>query len=121
MVWLGQYDEGLATMLAEPMLRDERMQPIVRVQQLWVAWRRGDHATARRYGAELARGPLAEFAPWTAAFVAAVLGDREAMFTHLERAFAIHDPWYPFIATNRDFAPYRSDPRFVAHLARLHL
>jgi TolB-like protein len=51
----------------------------------------------------------------------ALLGDVDAAFAQLDRAFAIGDPWLDAVAADPRFVEIRDDSRFGALTARLHL
>ena len=118
LVRLGRFDEGLAEIKAEALMQAPGMEPIVVAQELWVASRRGDQATVARLRAQLDASTLAQGAPFVAAFVAAIVGDRDRMLDLLERGVAEHDPWLPQVTMVAEFDPYRRDPRFAALIAR---
>ncbi|HRC54794.1 MAG TPA: tetratricopeptide repeat protein, partial [Kofleriaceae bacterium] len=117
----GRYDEALAALRAEPRWQLSAMAPFVAVQELWVASQRGDRAEATRAAEVVERARLEQFAPWTVAFVAAVKGDVDAMLRALDQALIQRDPFMPFTAVNREFDPYRADPRFMAIMTRAGL
>jgi serine/threonine-protein kinase len=121
LVQLGHFDAGLAEIKGDPMMTGPGLDPILAVQDLWVASRRGDGAAVARLRAVIAHSNLADLSPFTAAFAAAIVDDRAAVFANLQRAIAEHDPWTPFIAINHQFDPYRADPRFAALIAQLHM
>ena len=52
------------------------------------------------------------------ALVHAGLGDREAVFAWLEKAYAARDVHLIYLPVDAKWDPYRSDPRFGALLAR---
>ena len=56
--------------------------------------------------------------PYAIALIYAGLGERDAMFDYLERAFAARDVHLMYLPVDMKWDPYRSDPRFVALLAR---
>ena len=56
--------------------------------------------------------------PYAMALVHAGLGDREAMFEWLEKAYDAHDIHLMYLPVDSKWELYRSDPRFVALLAR---
>ncbi|MCE9575299.1 MAG: tetratricopeptide repeat protein, partial [Deltaproteobacteria bacterium] len=118
LVRLGRVAEGKAEILAEPMLSLPGLDALLLAQELWIADRKGDRAEVARLGPIVARSNLADISPFTAAFAAAISGDRAAMLAHIERGFAEHDPWLPHIAINPEFDPYRADPAFAALVAR---
>ncbi len=121
LVQLGRYAEGRADILGEPMLALPGLEGLLLTQDLWIADRRGDRAEVARLGPEVARTNLGEVFPFTAAFAAAIAGDRDLVFAHLARAVAAHDPWTPHILINAEFDPYRADPRFAALVAQFHM
>jgi TolB-like protein/Flp pilus assembly protein TadD len=56
--------------------------------------------------------------PYALALVHAGLGDRDAVFAELDRAYAARDVHLMFLTVDSNWDPYRSDPRFAALLAR---
>ncbi len=56
--------------------------------------------------------------PYTIALVHAGLGDREAVFDWLERAYAARDVHLMFLTVDAKWDPYREDPRFADLLER---
>jgi len=56
--------------------------------------------------------------PSAAALVYAGLGEREAMFDALEKAYAVRDVHLIYLPVAMQWDPYRADPRFVSLLAR---
>jgi hypothetical protein len=59
--------------------------------------------------------------PFHIAVAYAGLGDKDAAFRWLERAYAEHASFMDGIKVTPAFDGLRSDPRFVALLARMHL
>ncbi len=58
--------------------------------------------------------------PYTMALVHAGLGADDAVFDWLERAYAVRDVHLMYLPVDPKWDRYRSDPRFVALLARCH-
>ena len=56
--------------------------------------------------------------PYALALVHAGLGEREAVFEWLDRAFDAHDVHLIYLPVDAKWDPYRVDPRFAALLAR---
>jgi hypothetical protein len=56
--------------------------------------------------------------PYALALVHAGLGEREAVFEWLDRAYTAHDVHLIFLTVDAKWDPYRADPRFEALLAR---
>ena len=56
--------------------------------------------------------------PYASALVYAGLGERDAVFEWLDRAYAARDVHLVFLPVDSKWDPYRSDPRFAALLAR---
>jgi tetratricopeptide (TPR) repeat protein len=56
--------------------------------------------------------------PYAMALVHAGLGDGDAVFEWLEKAFAAHDVHLAFLAVDAKWDPYRTDPRFRMLQAR---
>jgi TolB-like protein/DNA-binding winged helix-turn-helix (wHTH) protein/Flp pilus assembly protein TadD len=56
--------------------------------------------------------------PYASALVYAGLGEREAMFEALEKAYAVRDVHLIYLPVGAQWDPYRTDPRFVDLLAR---
>jgi TolB-like protein/DNA-binding winged helix-turn-helix (wHTH) protein/Flp pilus assembly protein TadD len=56
--------------------------------------------------------------PYAMALVHAGLGDREAVFAWLEKAYAARDVHLIYLPVDAKWDPYRGDPRFAALLAR---
>jgi tetratricopeptide (TPR) repeat protein len=56
--------------------------------------------------------------PYATALVYAGLGDRDAMFGFLEKAFAARDVHLIYLPVDAKWDPYRTDPRFADLLAR---
>jgi tetratricopeptide (TPR) repeat protein len=53
------------------------------------------------------------------ALVYASMNERDAAFQWLEKAFAEHDTFLPWLNADPDFDPLRSDPRFDALIRRI--
>jgi hypothetical protein len=56
--------------------------------------------------------------PYAMALVHAGLGDGDAVFAWLEKAFDAHDIHLIYLPVDAKWDPYRNDPRFAALLAR---
>ena len=56
--------------------------------------------------------------PYAMALVLAGLGDREAVFDWLDRAYAARDVHLIYLPVDSKWDAYRADPRFQALLAR---
>jgi hypothetical protein len=56
--------------------------------------------------------------PYTMALVHAGLGDREAVFAALDRAYAARDIHLIFLTVDPRWDPYRADPRFGQLIGR---
>jgi hypothetical protein len=56
--------------------------------------------------------------PYALALVHAGLGDADAVFEWLDRAYTAHDIHLIFLTVDPKWDPYRADPRFTALLAR---
>ena len=56
--------------------------------------------------------------PYAIAFVYAGLGERDAMFDALEKAYAVRDVHLIYLPVTAMWDPFRSDPRFIDLLAR---
>ncbi|PYQ18602.1 MAG: hypothetical protein DMF81_24440 [Acidobacteria bacterium] len=56
--------------------------------------------------------------PYALAFVHAGLGERDAVFEWLDRAYEARDVHLIFLPVDPEWDPYRADPRFEALLAR---
>jgi tetratricopeptide (TPR) repeat protein len=56
--------------------------------------------------------------PYAMALVHAGLGDRDAVFTWLDRAFEARDVHLVYLTVDPKWDPYRTDPRFDALLTR---
>ena len=56
--------------------------------------------------------------PYAMALVYAGLGEREAMFDALEKAYAVRDVHLIYLPVGVQWDPYRADPRFVDLVAR---
>lgn len=56
--------------------------------------------------------------PYAFALIYAGLGERDAVFEWLDRAYAVHDVHLMFLTVDPKWDPYRSDPRFSALLER---
>lgn len=121
---LGQLDEALRTVRAEPLWQPPEAAPLLAVQELWLATLRGDAAEQQRALAVIERARLGEVAPWTMAFVYAVLGRRAELCAALEQAYVMRDPFTPLSVLTRELEPYREEPclrRLVAQLRELGL
>ena len=60
--------------------------------------------------------------PFERAVWLARLGEKDAAFRELDRAYATHSIWMPYLNVSDLFRPgMRREPRFVALLARMHL
>jgi eukaryotic-like serine/threonine-protein kinase len=80
----------------------------------------GETVEARRTLRELtALGARQNVPPDAVAMVYAGLGDRDQAFAWLERAYASHSAALVSLATDQDWAPLRSDPRFAALVRRV--
>lgn len=121
---LGQLDEALRTVRAEPLWQPKEAAPFLAVQELWLASLRGDVAEQQRALAVIERARLGEVAPWTMAFVYAVLGRRAELCAALEQAYVLRDPFTPLSVLTRELEPYREEPclrRLVTQLRELGL
>lgn len=121
---LGRLDEALRTVRAEPLWQSPEAAPFLAVQELWLAALRGDEAARARTLAVIERARLGEVAPWTMAFVYAVLGRRAELCAALEQAYVLRDPFTPLSVLTREFEPYREEPclrRLVERLGELGL
>ena len=56
--------------------------------------------------------------PYALALVHAGLGEHDAVFEWLDRAFDVHDVHLIYLPVDPKWDPYRSDPRFEALLTR---
>ena len=56
--------------------------------------------------------------PYAMALVYAGLGEREAMFDALEKAYAVRDVHLIYLPVSSLWDPFRTDPRFVDLVAR---
>ena len=56
--------------------------------------------------------------PYAFALIHAGLGDRDAVFASLDKAFAAHDVHLMYLTVDPKWDPYRDDPRFKAQLDR---
>ena len=85
----------------------------------YVAAKAGDADAARAALASLQAASRERYVPpYAAALVHAGLGEADAVFEWLERAFAAHDVHLTLLAVDPKWDPYRADPRFSALLAR---
>ena len=85
----------------------------------YVLARMGRTEAAREVVASLTQPSPARYVPpFAAALVYAGLGDREAMFAALEKAYAVRDVHLMYLPVDMRWDPYRSDPRFVSLLTR---
>ena len=81
--------------------------------------RYGHAAEARALIASLeAQAAKTYVPPYTMALVQAGLGDRDGVFDWLERAYAVRDVHLIYLPVDVKWDSYRSDPRFIALLAR---
>ena len=79
----------------------------------------GQAAAARAVGRTLEDLARERYVPpYAVALVHAGLGDREAVFEWLERAYAARDVHLMFLTGDAKWDPYRGDPRFDALLGR---
>ena len=67
-----------------------------------------------------ARSPDVHVPPYALAGPLALLGDRDAAFAQLERAFETHDRAMVWMRVNPRFDPLRKDPRFASLLRRMN-
>jgi Flp pilus assembly protein TadD len=82
----------------------------------------GRTAEARRIAETLAeRSRQTYVPPATVAVVFAGLGDRDAAFEWLEKAWDQHDPWITALKVEFMLDPLHSDPRFAALVKRVGL
>jgi len=80
----------------------------------------GETEEARRTLRELtALGARQNVPPDAVAMIYAALGERDQAFAWLERAYASHSAALVSLATDPDWAPLRSDPRFAAFVLRV--
>jgi TolB-like protein/DNA-binding winged helix-turn-helix (wHTH) protein/Flp pilus assembly protein TadD len=85
----------------------------------YVLARLGRTAAAREIAAALVNpAPARYLPPYAAALVYAGLGDRDAMFGALDRAYAARDVHLMYLPVDLKWDPYRTDPRFIDLLAR---
>lgn len=88
----------------------------------WAYGRAGQTAKARGILDHLLATAKSRFvSPLELAQVAAGLDDRDLAFAQLEQAFEQRDPNLPFIGSDANFDPIRTDPRFRDLLKRLKL
>jgi tetratricopeptide (TPR) repeat protein len=89
--------------------------------QGYLLGRTGHAAEARTLIASLeAQAAKTYVSPYTMALIQAGLGDRDGVFDWLDRAYAVRDVHLIYLPADVKWDPYRSDPRFVALLARCH-
>jgi TolB-like protein/DNA-binding winged helix-turn-helix (wHTH) protein/Flp pilus assembly protein TadD len=85
----------------------------------YVLARTGRTAAAREVVDSLTHPAPARFVPpYATALVYAGLGERDAMFAALDRAFAARDVHLMYLPVDLKWDPYRTDPRFTDLLAR---
>ncbi len=56
-----------------------------------------------------------------AAFVAAIVGNRDRLYAALARGVEAHDPWMPMTLLVYELDPYRREPAFVKIAERFRL
>jgi tetratricopeptide (TPR) repeat protein len=88
----------------------------------YAAARSGRRAEARRLAAELAdRSRRAPVDPYRVALVHVALGENDAAFEWLDRAYARRSPWLAYVLPDPAVDPLRRDPRFRELLGHLRL
>ncbi len=110
----GKYDEALA------LLEIASDSDFVRFERAMVHAKTGRRDAAMRELATIEAQP-GTLPPSRIAAVHALLGNRDAAFTYLERAVVAREFQVAFLKVNNDFASLRSDPRYDALLKRIGL
>jgi tetratricopeptide (TPR) repeat protein len=115
---LGHDDLALKALATAARLSGQNSKPISLTG--YILGRSGRTAEARAVLAalEMASRQPRYVPPYAIALVHAGLGDADAVFAGLERAYAVHDVHLMFLTVDVKWDRYRSDPRFGDLLAR---
>lgn len=106
---------------------DNAIEKFDRIPRLLVAKAEAYAAAGRRAETEEILADLESLArekyvdPTLFALVHIVLGNHDAAFDMLERAYEIHSPWLPIINIDPQADPLREDPRFDDLVRRIGL
>lgn len=88
----------------------------------WAYAAAGNKAKARQIIESLKQtAPGSYSSPYSVAVIHAALGEKDAAFQWLEKAYAERDSHFNYLALDPDVDPLRSDPRFPPLLERLHI
>jgi adenylate cyclase len=116
----GMYEEALAAAQKAVTLSDNDPQRLVGLGRAYAL-------ADKRTGAEEVLNELRKrsngsyVTPYFSAVIYAALGERDAAFTWLEKAYAERDAYLVWIKVDSEVDPLRSDPRFQRLLQRMRL
>ncbi|HET7695360.1 MAG TPA: winged helix-turn-helix domain-containing protein [Vicinamibacterales bacterium] len=127
--WIGHMEAGQAyAELGQPELAFERFAAAARLSggnskplsnRGHLLARLGRTAEAREMLAALTSAAATRYVPpYAVALIHAGLGERDAVFAWLERAYAVRDVHLIFLTADPKWDPYRADPRFTALVKR---
>jgi len=117
-VQLGAMDAGKAALRRAVALTEGG--PVMRAHLAWALARSGEIAEARLELEALDEAASSTFvSPCQRAIVLFALGDVEGALARFEEGMEQRDPWAVFVGASPLLAPYRSDQRFAALLARI--
>lgn len=103
---LGRLDEAVATHKRAPAASPLFGWPLGHTYAL-----AGRKKEARQIASDLEKNPT-PMNMWGLAEIYTALGEKDAAFRWLEEAFRKHMVWMPWLKSDINFAPLRSDPRF---------
>lgn len=114
---LGEHEPALAALATAARLSDQNSKPISLTG--YILGRSGRTAEARDLLGALEMASRQRYVPpYALALVHAGLGDADAAFEWLDRAYDARDVHLMFLTVDFKWDPYRTDPRFGALLAR---
>jgi TolB-like protein/DNA-binding winged helix-turn-helix (wHTH) protein/Flp pilus assembly protein TadD len=117
---LGRHDEAVEALTRSARLSGGNSKPVA--LRAYVLARAGRVDEARDILATLeSPAPGRHVPPYARALAYAGFGDREAVFTWLDRAYETRDVHVVFLPVDPKWDPYRADPRFIDHLERAGL
>ncbi|MFN0108011.1 MAG: protein kinase domain-containing protein [Blastocatellia bacterium] len=119
-VQLGKYREAIESLTKARELSGN--QPVVTAALVHAYAVGGQQSEARKLLAEIIANPIQHKVPaYDLAIIYAGLGDRESVFSWLEKAYQERSEYLTYMRVEPRLAPLHSDPRFVALIGELKL